>query len=480
MSLLSYKRDFLLLGILLAFFAVFTPKAHAATLGSASDTITTSRPSPSTPLSANVSVGDAQASVYNNGSTFLASDSAHFWGQTGESLNVATVSAAATTLFFTATAGQAHANGTVVSTSITAVHTIQFTTQTNIPTSGTIVISFPNSNSSDTNQASPSASTFMFNGLSTSNIKANFSAGTSTCTFAISGTSAGSTPTITCTVGTASVAAGTTVTILVGCTTAGTTCAVANQIPTLINPTKTAIAGTADTWAVNIDTTDASSNVLDNTKIKVGTVESVTVTAHIDPTFTFVITGVANNTALTSLCTDGGTNNDTTNSGFATTSTNVNLGTLLATNVNLAAQKMVITSNAINGYTITATSSGHLLNPANGYAIQDAQGTPTGNNTPTPNGATATVTAGSNRFGIHPCDLTAQAKINTTTWGAGTGSANYYANPSAQYYYTLVNSSSGPASSGDVFYIEYAASPQGTTPPGDYHTTLTYVASTTF
>ena len=480
MSLLAHKRVFLLLVIFLGFFAGCVSRVQAATLGSASDTITTSRPSASTPLSANVSVGDAQASIYNNGSTFLASDSAHFWGQTGESLNVATVSAAATTLFFTATATQAHANGTAVSVPITAVHTIKFTTQTNIPTSGTIVISFPTSNSSDSNQASPSASTFMFNNLSTSNIKANFSTGTSTCTFAITGTAAGSAPTITCTVGTAAVTAGTTVTILVGCTTAGTSCAVANQVPTLINPTKSATAGTADTWAVNIDTTDASSNVLDNTKIKVGTVESVTVTAHIDPTFTFVITGVANATALTSLCTDGAVNNDTTNSGFASTSTNVNLGTLLATSVNIAAQKMVITSNAINGYTIIATSSGHLLNPANGYYLQDAQGTPTNNDTPAPNTATATITAGSNRFGIHPCDLSSQAKINTTTWGSGTGASNYYANPSSQYYYTLVNSASGPATNGDVFYIEYAASPQGTTPPGDYHTTLTYVASTTF
>src|SRR5437588_12985752 len=92
-------------------FVLITHCAHAETLASSSDTITTSRPSASTPLSANVASGDGTATVYSNGSTFLASDSAHLWGQTQENVTIATVSAAKTTLFFTGTAGQAHAKG---------------------------------------------------------------------------------------------------------------------------------------------------------------------------------------------------------------------------------------------------------------------------------------------------------------------------------------------------------------------------------
>src|SRR5579864_6787460 len=96
----------------------------AATLGSASDTITTSRPSASTPLSTDATAPIGSASVYNNGSTFLASDSAHLWGQTQESVTIATVSATKTTLFFAGNTANNHANGTVISTAITALHTV--------------------------------------------------------------------------------------------------------------------------------------------------------------------------------------------------------------------------------------------------------------------------------------------------------------------------------------------------------------------
>ncbi|MDE2591173.1 MAG: hypothetical protein KGL95_16065, partial [Patescibacteria group bacterium] len=258
--------------VLLLLLTVGAATAHAATLVSVSDTITTSRPSPSTPLSANVSAGAGVATVYNNGSTFLASDSARLWGQTTEGLTVATVSADKLTVFFTNTAANNHANGTVLATAITSVHTIKFTTIGSIPSGGTIVISFPPSSSSDTNPASPSAQTFMFNGITTSNIKGNFTPnpGGSTISCTPSGTGAGQTPIITCTVGTADLAGGTTVTILVGCTTAGTVCSLANQVPTLINPTKSAANGIADRWLININTFNAGAVPIDNGQTRIG------------------------------------------------------------------------------------------------------------------------------------------------------------------------------------------------------------------
>ena len=113
----------------------------------------------------------------------------------------------------------------------------------------------------------------------------------------------------------------------------------------------------------------------------------------------------------------------------------------------------------------------HFINPANGVYLQDAQGTPTANDTPSP----ATITAGTPAFGIHACD--ANSKVSTSTWGQATAK---FANPSASFYYTLVNSASEPASGGDKITIEYAATPASTTPAGDYRAVLTYVASVVF
>lgn len=451
--------------IFVLFLTLGASSTRAATLFGVSDTITTSRPSPSTPLSADVAGGAGSASVYNNGSTFLASDSARLWGQTAENVTIATASADKQTVFFTTNAVNPHANGTVIAAAITAVHTIKFTTIGPIPTSGTIVITFPPSNSSDTNQASPSAATFMFNGLASANIKTN----NVTATCVPSGTGAGQVPTITCTNTGSSVSGGTTLTLLLGCTTAGTSCIPGNQIPTIINPTKSAANGVADRWLIKINTFDASSNPIDSGQTRIGTIESVNVYAHIDPTFTFQIFGLPGGTVLNTLCTS---NPDTTDTDFGTTPNEVNLGTLSAAATAHKAQKMTITSNAISGYTVTATSSGHLINPANGYYIQDAQGSPTNNDAPGP----ASIGNGGNQFGIHPCDL--NGKVSTGTWGTA---SPLYANPSQSFYYTLINSSTGPAvNGGDTFVVEYGASPGGGIPPGDYRTTLTYVATSIF
>src|SRR6266480_2246638 len=166
--------SFFFIGIVYSF--TFVNNIYADTLSSASDTLTTSRPSASTPLSADAASGVGNVSVYNNGSTFLASDSARLWGGTQENVTIATVSAAKTTLYFTGNTSNAHTNGTVISSAVTAMHKIQFTTVSSIPSGGSIVLTFPGSASTDTNQASPSASTFMFNNISASsftNIKTN-------------------------------------------------------------------------------------------------------------------------------------------------------------------------------------------------------------------------------------------------------------------------------------------------------------------
>jgi len=476
------------LGILLLVLTVLSSfgaqKALALSLVNSSITLSTSRPSPSSPLNLAVDplpIGSSTVTVFNNVSTFLASDSAKFFKNAAfsENATVATTSADKLTAYFTGTTGVVQNKASVLAVPITAMHTVSFTPQTAIPIGGKIIISYPVSNNfagSDLNQASPSANTWMFNGLAqATDVQMKPSAGTSTCAWVITGATNGSnnqTPTLTCTVATAAISAGTVVNVYIGCT-AATYASCTTQKPLLINPTNTSLRGTASIKNVQIVTQDASTNILDSASLKAGNIESVFVVAHVDPTFTFVIDGVAASTDMHQAGTCGATYaNISTNSSYASTPTEVNLGTITAAGNTYAAQKMTLTSNTGVGYAITATSSGFLLNPPNGSYIVNAQGNVTANNTPIP---AIISTAGGGGYGITPCD--ANSRVNASTWGRATP---LFANSSPNFYYTLVDYGGSPAQAGDVIYSIYGARAGNTTPPGDYWQILTYTASVTF
>lgn len=446
--------------IVILFGVSYPHTAHAASLGNVSDTITTSRPSAASPLTANAAAGSGQVSILNNGSNYFASDSATIIRNTGQiidsGINVASQSAANTTVYFgETTAAAAQAGTDVLMVPVTARHTIQFTTISSIPASGTIVIQFPGTT---TNTASPSASAFAWNNLQSSNV----SVSGATC----SSLSVSTPGTITCTLS-GVVAGSTAVTVVVGSTT-----------PVLINPTKSAAAGTNDSWQISITTTDASSNPLDVGFTKVATIDSVQVIGTIEPTLTFTITGVANNTNINTI--SGSCGSITTNSGVATSAISVNLGVLNNGYVNTAAQQLTVSTNGATGYVITATSSGQFKNPGSGVVIPDANGGTglTANDTPVPN----TITAGTPAFGIHPCG--ARSSINSDQWvNAGTITTAKFSNPwnsgTNAYYNTLASYTGGPVT-GDNTAVLYGATISGITPAGIYQTTLTYVATATF
>lgn len=462
---------------------LFVQRAEAATLANAKDTISTSRPSPSTPLSANAASGANQVSVFDNKSRFLASDSAKLIRKSSgalidSSITIASQSAALTTTFFADTLGAAGQAGTdVLFSPITAMHAVSFRTINPVPVGGDIVIRFPGSAN---NTASPSATTFAFNNLGTSQVVANFSSGSSTCTMAVSA------PTVICTVATAQVAAGVTVTILIGCTAqSGGSCT--TQAPRLINPTKTATAGTADLWTVNLTTRDGSDVTIDSTSVRIGTIDSVLVQATVDPSLTFTIAGVSNGSAANTGNTTGCGNTETTNTGITPTATSVNLGVLgntpTGTNTkigNIAAQLLTITTNAQNGYSLTATSSGSLIDPANGYFL---------NSSTTP----AVFPSGADWFGLHSCSRDA----STSTWTSGsdngcntyitgsTGDLCKYGWPTRTTSVTLASDSTGPIGNSilagnGLVTVEYAAGVDAAVPAGNYRSIVTYVATATF
>lgn len=469
--------------ILLFCFTFSTKQSQAASLARASVTLTTTRPSASTPLSQNAVTTDTKLSVFNNSSRFLTSDSAKIIRSQGtvittNNLIIASQSAALTTVYLSsALSTNAGAGADIIFVPITATHTFAFTVQTGIPTSGTIVLTYPGSTN---NTASPSATTFAFNNLVAGNVKAAFSTGLSTCNFSVSA------PTITCTIATAPVAVGTTIYISVGCSliSSGGNCT--TQVPTLINPTKSsATAGGADIWKLGVRTADASSINLDNSILAIGIIESVTVRVTVDPSFTFVISGVNNATLLNGIYT-GCSQTDTTNSGINSTATEISLGRLSnppGTGVairNISAQKLVVTTNGSNGYSITATSSRALRNQSNGYSI---------NSSVTP----IAFSSANHFFGFHACGL----DTDLTKWAStGSSACNTYitgsTNPICKYAWPtqttpvlIAQRGTGPvgntvvAGSGQNI-VSYAATQDRTLPPGQYTTVVTYVATPSF
>lgn len=457
------KKLLLLLAFTGLFWVFSTNQAYAdaGILSSVKDTISTSRPSASTPLAADLAAGQAAISIVDNGSRFIASDSAKLLGDTLETITIASMSAASSgnrTLYFATNNTTTHHKGSAVIVPVTAKHTVVFTTSNAVPSNGRIQVIFPAGDT--TNAASPSASGFSFNGLASGNI-------------AISGASCGSwdiTPAsglVQCNLNTG-VSASSSVTITIG-----------NSTPQLINPTKVTTAGTADLWTLTVRTQDSGANIIDSSKIKIGTVESVEVYATVDPVFTFSIAGINNGLAVNTGNT-GCTNTETINTGFNSSATEVNLGALGKDIINRSAQLITITTNGSGGYVLTATSSGHLIDPATGYWLADAQGTPTNNDTPAP----AFLTAGTTTFGIHPCGL----DVTGGTWGTGAtggGAGAKYANPSPVYYYTLASDSTGPVTTdvtagNGLVTMQYGATISAIVPSGLYRTALTYVATPTF
>ena len=451
--------------------AFFVQKANAASLVNVSDTLTNSRPSAAAPLSAPLLSGAGQAQIFDNGSIFLASDSAVILKDAANEtsdvgLNVASMSATAVPsatnriVYFTNTTGSAHHQGVALVTPVTAKHTIQFTTTSTIPASGKIIITFPGAGS---NTASPSATGFSFNNLANTNV--TFSGTGVSCTSITV-----SSPTITCNQNSGGgISSGTTITAVIGSTT-----------PQLINPTKTAVAGTADSWKITIQTQDNNSVNLDYGALRAATIEAVQVQATVEPTITFTIAGVANSstTSFSSLGASG-CGAEFANTGIDSTATNVNLGLLNNGAINRVAQTLTVSTNGAAGYAITATSSGRFLNPTSGFWLADANGGNglTANDTPRPL-PIATNTAA---FGVSPCG----ARVPVSIWGiSGTIVANSnFTNPwntgTNSFSATIASWTGGPVSN-DVTVARYAAAVSGTTPAGIYVTNVSYVATATF
>lgn len=122
-------------------------------------------------------------------------------------------------------------------------------------------------------------------------------------------------------------------------------------ISNLINPAPDVghTQGTADTYPVIVQHLDNSSNIVDQTTVKIGVIDAVKVTASVEPQITFQVFGV-----------DSGQSRCGQTTSVATTPTVVPFGTLLINQFRYAAQSLVVSTNAANGYSVTAQANDQL------------------------------------------------------------------------------------------------------------------------
>ncbi|MEN9327384.1 MAG: hypothetical protein RI947_192 [Candidatus Parcubacteria bacterium] len=113
--------------------------------------------------------------------------------------------------------------------------------------------------------------------------------------------------------------------------------------------------GTSDVYTITIRELDGSSNVIDTADVKVAPVEGVLVSATVDTSLTFSITGV--DTTSTSTC--GRTASAST--GAASTSTTVPFHTITSSDTayNMA-QLLTVSTNSTSGYGVTVEENAAL------------------------------------------------------------------------------------------------------------------------
>lgn len=122
-------------------------------------------------------------------------------------------------------------------------------------------------------------------------------------------------------------------------------------ISDIINPAPASghTTGTADTYRIIVQHLDNNYDTVDSTTVAIGIIEAVRVTASVAPQITFSIAGVSDGVSTCGITTD-----------VSTTATAVPLGELSIMSFTDAAQTLTVSTNATNGYAVTARASDQL------------------------------------------------------------------------------------------------------------------------
>jgi len=467
----------------LTFFLALPTRLDSANLTAAADTLSTSRLSYYNALSGAHTTGTTLMKVNTSGypsdsTANLFSGDTVWIGDGGTGTNY-TVDDIYDTDEFQLTGGIASGdgdNGDIVIATRSATHTVTFTTATAIP-NGAIRILIP-SGANGTNDGIPNHDGFDF-GVDSPSLTAPTGGGVGSWETATATASGGT-----------GCAAGN------HCFEArynGTNTATASLTFTiggtykLINPAKSGgTEGSADNYTVTIQHLNDRLNnyaIVDQTTIRVAVVESVRVTATIEPSLTFTIAGQPSGS---NRCDTSGTNLVTT------TATTVPFSTVNLASFNDASQKLSAVTNASGGYAVTMISDDQLSiggDHSTEIANTDCDSE---NCSDTTSGEWSSENDISGfGFSIENDDVTTVPFLYTTSSGNCTGTFCARMIPS-----TATSGESGTTDDSDTalqimskntiptttedLYVCYRLTVATTQTAGDYESNITYVATATF
>jgi len=242
----------------------------------------------------------------------------------------------------------------------------------------------------------------------------------------------------------------------------------------LINPSPSASStegtatGNSNVYTFYVRHRDSTNTVIDSTQGKIAVVESVRVTATVDPTLTFIIDDIGTTSGNT-VCGNvlGAAANNTT-------ATAVKFGSVSIASFNNLAQRLSCITNASGGYVVTGFESKPLTNISTGTTIVN---TSCDSGPCTINLAVGWTTPTNYGFGYSIQNI--NASTPAFTYGGGT---NFIAKPFGVGYAntaTLFSNSSTPTTT-ERIYVCYRLNVSTLQQAGEYENGITYTATATF
>lgn len=240
----------------------------------------------------------------------------------------------------------------------------------------------------------------------------------------------------------------------------------------MVNPSAASghSAGTADTYSVIVDNLNASDTAVDSTTAKVAVIESVRVTATIDPTINFSVAALGAGSTACGNALD-----------VASTATTVPFGSVAISSFTDLAQNLTVSTNASGGYVVTALEDNQMrIVGATAPEIPDTPGdTATASHTVTDEWV-STSTKGFG-YSIENVDAASAAfEYTDSTAGCdGVYCAKQFAdNAGSEAHQTLFSSST--VADNENAYVCYRIIVGATQEAGDYWNAITYRATATF
>jgi hypothetical protein len=246
--------------------------------------------------------------------------------------------------------------------------------------------------------------------------------------------------------------------------------AASSSVITVRVGTNATVGSTGDAQITNPSTTGSyeisiGGSMADSGSTRVAIIDNVDVTASVDTTFTFTISGVATSSAV---------NGGATSTTGSTTATAVPFGNLTAGTTSVLAQDLSVTTNAANGFVVTVAQSQNLLSSTGA----DIDGFANGAYTNTPTAWTSPSAQVANEATWGHWGLTSEDDLNTDEFGTDLWVA---ASTTPRQIFQNNGPSDGVTANSGRTRVGYQAQVSSLQEAGDdYTTTLTYVATPTF